>query len=81
MRRAGAAPTLSFEITPSTKLAFAPAQHAFAFELASASGWFGSSRLVLRGLNSTDVVDWQLAISAAVDSVASAAAITGAGLA
>ena len=36
---------------------------------------------VLRGLNSTDVVDWQLAISAAVDSVASAAAITGAGLA
>ncbi len=67
LRKAGAPPSTSFELTPTTKLAFAPAVHAQAFEVADAKGWFGSSKLVLRAVTQDDLVDWMAAINASVD--------------
>ena len=78
MRRAGAAPTQSFELTGTTKLAFAPAVHAHAFLLAdkSSGGWFSTAReLIVRAMNAHDALDWQLALSAQVDTLSAAAAM------
>ena len=78
MRRAGAAPTQSFELTGTTKLAFAPAVHAHAFLLAdkSSGGWFSTAReLIVRAMNAHDALDWQLALSASVDTLSAAAAM------
>jgi hypothetical protein len=67
LRKAGAPPSTTYELTPSTKLAFAPTVHAHAFELADAKGWFGSSKLVLRAMSQEDLVDWICAINAMVE--------------
>ena len=71
-RKAGTPPGTSFELTPTTKLAFANSYHAHAFELADAKGWFGSSKLLLRALNQEDMVDWICALNAMVDATSSA---------
>lgn len=55
LRKAGTPPSTTYEVTATTKLAFAPTVHAHAFELSDAKGWFGSTKLVLRAGNQEDV--------------------------
>jgi len=64
-KRAAAPPRLSFALTAATKLAFAPAAHAHAFELADAKGFLagGTTRLLLRAVHEGDATEWALAIN------------------
>ncbi len=64
-RKAGAPPKLTYALTAATKLAFAPAVHAHAFELSDARGFFagGTTKLLLRAVHDGDATEWALAIN------------------
>ena len=68
-RKAGTPPGLSFELTNTTKLSFAPNVHMHAFELSDSKGWFSSNKLILRAMNQEDMVDWICAINHVIDTI------------
>jgi hypothetical protein len=70
-RKAGTPPSHTFELSPSTKLAFAPNVHVHAFELSDSKGsWFSANKLLLRAVGQEDMLDWTLAINNMVDACA-----------
>jgi uncharacterized membrane protein YgcG len=78
MRKAGNAPLVSFELSGSSKLLFAPSihQHAFTISDDTKKGWFSSgSSVALRALNASDSLEWQVALSKCIEILASSATI------
>jgi hypothetical protein len=70
-KKAAAPPTLSFELTNTTKLAFTPTVHAHAFELQDAKGWFASNKLLLRAVDQDDMVEWIGTFNALIENIVS----------
>lgn len=68
-RKSSTPPGLSFELTTTTKLSFAPNVHMHAFELSDSKGWFSSNKLILRAMNQEDMVDWICAINHVIDTL------------
>ena len=75
-KKAGAAPPQTFPITATTKLAFAPAAHADAFDISDRTGLFGfTTKLTFRAASPDDCVDWVVAANAVIDMVVLAASV------
>jgi len=78
MRKAGNGPLVSFELSGSSKLLFAPTihQHAFTITDDAKKGWFSSgSSVALRALNASDSLEWQISLSKCIEILASSVAI------